>query len=99
MTILIDRSTIRKNPDYCPSGSIQYAMSGGQLIDITSMHSPRFLYRYLPTDVTCEECGATFDHSKLVDSDYSPADLCPECGEVVDVDYERLTDEMTRGIG
>lgn len=103
--ILIDRSTIRPNPDYCPPGMRRMVPGpviahpdgsfGREAIDVTSLHSPRHLYSYQPQDVTCGECGATFDHSLLKSNEFDDSGsrtTCPKCGEpwCCEVEYERL---------
>lgn len=55
---------------------------------------PEWLYSYVPTQITCENCGATFAHTELQsdDSDETYIDnLCPKCGSpAADVEYERI---------
>lgn len=101
--IPIDRATVRRNPDYHPGIGRQFAPDGmGGGIEVTSMHgSPLFLYRYQPAQVTCRECGASFDHDDLASAEVSDGDggenysteVCPRCHafDCCDVEYERLS--------
>jgi len=65
----------------------------------------KYLYDYKPLEVTCEYCGRSFDHSKIV-SDYDYYDLilhnvCPFCHEsnCVDIEYEELNEEDYNRLG
>lgn len=60
---------------------------------------PRWLFRYEPTQVTCDACGATFDHKRLKSSSAYDDDsreewfsdtICPVCGEwdCCELEYE-----------
>ena len=64
----------------------------------TVSHAPEpdFFFEYIPTEVTCDSCGASFDHSELAadsddDGNYS-ATICPHCNtwDCTEIEYERL---------
>lgn len=63
----------------------------------TTEPQPEWLYEYLPTEVECNYCGATFDHSELQSDscDYSER-ICPECGswDCCDIEFESIDDIM-----
>lgn len=64
----------------------------------TMMPAPDWLFSYLPTPVTCSNCGATFPHTEL-GSDYIytgeddvPLDnICPTCGtpDCCEIEFEQ----------
>lgn len=71
-------------------------------------HAPgaQYLYKYEKTEITCDCCGAKFDHSELL-SDYESDDvfcenICPSCGKWYccdEIKYERIGDvikELTK---
>ena len=93
--VLIDRSTVRRNPNagrtYTLVPGRSSVVDGKEMRQVQRMHSicpdPSHLFDYVPTDVRCSSCGAAFDH-RLLESDAMPTNegeiysevVCPECG-------------------
>ncbi len=71
------------------------------VIDVTCLPPPYWLYEYEKHDVQCDACGAIFDHGELTEADlddyYSDA-ACPKCGEpeCCDITYEDIDDALER---
>lgn len=88
------------NPDGLKNCYVDYVSSN--VVDVTSaVPAPKYLYEYEPLDVTCKYCGATFDHSRLIefwddDCDIWREKVCPSCGKdnCVDIAYESLSDVL-----
>jgi hypothetical protein len=67
---------------------------------------PSWLYDYVPTEVTCDHCGAVFLHTELTTESNMPDDIqydhsesvCPKCGhwDCCEVEFEKLTDELIK---
>ena len=109
--IPIDKSSIHKNPHGGQKVFQQYAgeevvrdeqgrVIGKQII-FNTLHTlsplPAYDYKYVPTEVECEECGAKFPHTELREDYDEWADcflenVCPECGaaDCCEVIFERF---------
>lgn len=75
-----------------------------QLETVGHMPIPTWSYQYVPTPVTCSNCGKTFMHTEL-DSDSSSDgeggdvfvdDICPNCGtpDCCEVVFEKIADAL-----
>lgn len=118
MTLIrIDRNSIRKNPDAGhtsffvkgreweerhPDGSITHHAP----VEVvhTMYPAPTFLFDYVPAQVTCEDCGASFLHTELeadsVDCDAYSTAVCPRCKtwDCCEIEYEKLTAAEMKGL-
>ncbi len=71
------------------------------VIDVTCLPPPYWLYEYEKHDVQCDACGAIFDHGELAEADlddwYSDV-ACPKCGEpeCCDITYEDIDEALKR---
>ena len=70
------------------------------MIDVTTIGEPKYLYSYVPTEIECLYCNKKFLHTELVadsssESDYYSDEICPHCGDwdCCDIKYEELTDD------
>ena len=76
-----------------------------EIIDITTIDEPMYLYDYIPTEIECNTCGKIFLHNKLEsDSLYETYSnqICPYCRDwyCCDIDFEELTnDELEKLCG
>jgi hypothetical protein len=117
--ILIDRSTIRRNPN-AGQTSIRipgksYMKNGITFQPFQTIQSlcpdPDYLFEYIPKDVQCSSCGATFDYSLLESDcicsweididDYAYSDtVCPKCKawNCCEIEFEEF-DAETMGRG
>lgn len=68
-----------------------------EVVTIEHLPAPPWLYDYLPTNVTCDSCGESFDHSELRsdesfdgEEEFYSDRICPRCGEwdCCEVKYE-----------
>ena len=69
-------------------------------IDLTCCNVPKYFYEYEPLEVTCQYCGAKFDHSELRnywdEAEVYVENECPYCGhsDCVEIVYERLSEDV-----
>jgi len=93
--------------DLCSKGVVKHAdvQHVVDYVDWGYYDTTEYLFEYEPLEVTCQYCGAKFDHSEL-HSYWDGIDLyieneCPYCGhsDCVEIEYESLTDDVLREVG
>jgi hypothetical protein len=119
LILRIDRSSVQRNPNagsqvvLVPGRSCASIM-GGCVVEgwqvqkfFSAYPEPLWFYNYLPLQITCNNCGQSFDSSKLegcrsFNDEYGwipagGARICPKCGEgecCPEITEETLTEEM-----
>jgi hypothetical protein len=103
----IDRNTIRENPHagkrtrFVPGRSTK--TETGVVFDVLELHdlepAPTHFFGYIPTTVTCENCGYTFLHTELCDDEILGnfyENFCPKCHEpeCCEIEFECLKPEI-----
>ena len=75
-----------------------------EVVDVTCINEPEFIFEYKPMNVTCDRCQRTFSHDLLEDGwcyEFMPTDdgdICPFCGMsgCCEIEYETVTECLKR---
>lgn len=100
--VKIDKLSIKKNPNAGQTGyhipgiqTIEYEYKGDilpeELCDGKNgvLHTPKYLYKYEDTVVTCNKCGnEVIWHEIPLIGDFDALGYCPECYATGSFDYE-----------
>jgi len=92
--VKIDRSSIKKNPNYPVKYSYVPTTKRNPItinvtrpslydlsqdyIEVVTLSYDPYIYKYEPLKVTCKYCGSTFDHTKLLNYLDAHCEICYE---------------------
>jgi len=98
--VTIDKSTIRKNPDYGRNTSSPASHMAGPWVrnsdgsmsrTVTPMYvlnyGPKYFFNYEPCYITCPHCKQEFLKEKLVEYNDGYDYECPHCEEDLDIKF------------
>jgi hypothetical protein len=88
----ITRTIVEYINDVEVSREVTKTQSHERVVSLTP--SPKYLFSYENTIIHCDECSHEYTQHEL-EYDYdSGIESCPNCGNTLDIGYERLTESI-----